>query len=78
MKERELTVIRDKKEYLKFSSVMAEIGLERRTALRRAKKLGIKVCKIMGQGDTVYIERSQLEKFKKSLVVEKDLDKTKY
>ena len=66
------------KEYLKFSKAVANIGLERRTALKRAKKQGIKLYRIVGQGETNYITRSDFEKFAKTIIVEQNLENTKY
>ncbi len=65
-------------EYLKFATAVADLGLERRTALKRAKKQGIKLYRIVGQGETNYITRSDFEKFAKTIIVEQNLENTKY
>ena len=66
------------KEYLKFSKAVADLGLERRTALKRAKKQGIKLYRIVGQGETNYITRSDFERYTKTIIVEQNLEDTKY
>ncbi len=78
MSEKPNSFSKNGKEYLKFSKATSDIGLERRTALKRAKKLGIKIVRFTGLGATNYIERSELEKFEKNLVFEQKLSETKY